>query len=256
MNHFEHNHDSHEELLNQAWEQSQQNAVIRGLSAGEKIEDLLYQLPGFKESFHDLENLDCSDGRVVTGKKMGLAGEGILLNDDQKQVLIANLKGRVKQVSSHDTCGAAAIAHPGEKSDSEGASWAKELATAIGADYVNVSAKDFVSPVHHERALVADATGKFDCANLAGFPPQFISSASSFGLDDQYIKTEIKTLTGIALGDHGLGERFNTENPFYVIVSAEDDQQLEHLISVSEEAVSDFNDRVKVTGFVGPISQE
>ena len=45
---------------------------------------------------------------------------------------------------------------------------------------------------------------------------------------------------------------FSAENPFYIIISAKDQAQLDSLTAISESAVKDFGDRVMVTGFVAP----
>jgi len=44
-----------------------------------------------------------------------------------------------------------------------------------------------------------------------------LANGLAFGLSEKYCLKELKILAGIALGDHGFGELFNQENPFYVI---------------------------------------
>ncbi len=255
--HPEHVSD-HAKLFDKAWEQTSENFLIKGLKAGQDIEDLLLQMPGFKEAFsHELNTLECSDGRVRSGAKMGVAGEGILLNDEEWRVLVDALRGKDILITGHESCGAAAMAHPGPDSDAYGYATAKKLAIETGNRYREVHHEDFISPIHNERTLVVEGTGKFDVANWPEFPPQYISSAAALGLGDAYLKKAIAALTGIAMGDHGFSDkRFNAENPFYIIVSAKDEEQKEHLSALAEEAVKDLGVKVQVTGFVAPLENK
>lgn len=240
-------------LKERLWLESQENIVVKAWLAGQSAAEVLPALSGFKEAFnHQLDTLDCSDGRVCLGHKMGLAGEGVLLNDEERELLRQAIKKRGLKVTGHDNCGAAYLAHPGPDSDAYGYDQAKKLADETGAEYCEVHYEDFRSPVHDERCLVLDASGRFDCANWSEFPAQFISSAPALGLPDSYTKKEVTALTNIALGDHGFGQRFNAEQPFYVLVSADNSAQLARLMELARSAVADFGDRVKVDGFVVP----
>ncbi len=257
-------HDHHQEQFDAAWQKSSENFLVKGLKAGKKIEDLLTEMPGFKESFSAkslLDNpdccLECSDGRVVTsGVKVALAGEGILLGEADRKIFEDAIRGKNLPITGHEGCGAAGMAHPGPDSDKYGYEGAEKTAARTGNRYQEVHHESFRSPVHDERSLVIEGTLRFNCAGWAEFPPQFIASSAALGISDAYIETEAKALTGIALGDHGLGERFNAENPFYIIVSATDQKQLDHLVAISKSAVNDFGERVKVTGFVAPEARD
>lgn len=241
-------------MFDVAWEKSQHNQVIEGLKAGRPISEIISEMPGFLESFsRSLDTLDCSDGRVVSGRKFGLAGEGILLSPEDRQVLVAALKEKGIKITGHDNCGAAGIAHPDDpESDRYGYENARKLAAETGSEYKEVHKEDFRSPFHDERVLVVDESGRFDCANWPEFPAQFISSAPFFGLSDNYLKTEIAALANIALGDHGFGQRFSETNPFYVVVSATTPEKLNHFKALASEAASVFGSRVKVDGFLAP----
>ena len=244
---------SHEELLDSEWAKSQSNKIIEDLRTDKKLGEILAERPGFAEAFqNEMTCLDCSDGRVCSGHKMGLAGVGILLSLEEKEILVKAVKDRGLRVTGHDSCGAAGMAFPGPDSDSHGYENAKAVAEAAGVEYGEVHKEDFISPVHNERTLVVDATGRFDCANWTEFPPQFISSAPALGLPDSYMTKEIAALTGIALGDHGLGSRFTEENPFYIIVSADSPDRLNHLTELACEATEHFGKRVQVDGFIAP----
>jgi len=255
-----HEYHGHEELFNAAWEKTNENYLIKGLKAGRKVEDLLAAMPGFKEAFSQKSLLDyprcrfeCSDGRVVTGEaKIALAGEGLLLEKEDRKILEDALAGKNITISGHESCGAAAMAYPGPDSDRYGYEGAEKLTAKTGNTYKEIHHSEFRSQIHDERALVLEGTLKFNCANWTEFPPQFLSSAAALGLSDAYIGKEVRALSGIALGDHGFGNRFNSEHPFYIIVCAKDSEQLSRLITIGQEAVKDFGDRVKVGGFVAP----
>lgn len=141
---------------------------------------------------------------------------------------------------------------PWGSSDDYGYQKAKELAADTASAYQEVHKDQFKCPVHNERLLVLEGTGRFNVADLEGFPGQFISSASYFGLSSEYQKTEAKALINIALGDHSFGQRFNQENPFYLLVSAKNEEQLQTLTALAEEVAAEFSGRVKVSGFIVP----
>ena len=247
------NHNNPEELFNQEWAKSQENTIVQALKAGEKIEEKLFELPGFQKAFdHELTCLECSDGRICSGPKIALAGQGILLGLEDLAILEKAIKDKGLTITGHENCGAAGIAHPGEHSDYHGYEYTKELASSTGNTYREVHHDEFKCAVHNERALVLEGTGRFDVANLEGFPGQFISSASHFGLSAEYQKTEAKALINIALGSHSFGERFDEENPFYLIVSAKDAEQLEVTTKLAEEVAAEFDGRVKVSSFIAP----
>ncbi len=250
---FQGHHEDHETLLNQEWEKSQNNEIIVGLKEGRNLSELLEALPGFKESFQrPLDCLDCADGRVCSGHKLGLAGQGILLNENDLAILEAKIKELGIRVTGHDNCGAAGIAHPGPDSDRHGYEFTQSLAERTGASYSEVHKEDFSCPVHNERCLVLEGSGRFDVANLPGFPGRFISSAEFFGLSEEYQRTEAKALIGIALGDHGFGHRFSQEDPFYLLISAENEESLAKTKAWAEAVAAEFEGRVRVESFIAP----
>jgi hypothetical protein len=248
-------HENHEALFNQEWEKSQLNQIIKGFKDGRPLSELVAELPGFKESFqHPLDCLDCADGRVCSGRKLGLAGQGILLGADDQAKLdakIAEIENLT--ISGHENCGAAGIACQGAPdSDEQGYAYTKELAARNGRPYKEIHKDEFRCAVHNERCLVLEGTGRFDVANLQGFPGQFISSAEYFGLSEEYQMTEAKALIGIALSSHSFGERFDQENPFYLLISADNQEQLDKMKSWAEKVAADYEGRVKVDAFIAP----
>jgi hypothetical protein len=251
-----------QEKIDQGWEESRQNEVINGLLAGEDLQKIMEPLVGFKESFRELDTVDCSDGRVLDGHKIGIAGSGLLLSEEERALFIERFKGKIKTLTAHSDCGAAAkkfatlnineIPAGVKTADEYGVYCAKKLAAELGANYEYLNREEMANEYHNEVALVLDSTAEFDSTNLKGFPAHFVSTGAGLGFSEDYMKSELETLAGIALGHHGFGSRFDSENPFYVIVSANNSEELNHWQKIAEEAVAQFGADVSVKGFIRP----
>jgi hypothetical protein len=251
-------------MLDQEWRASENNEFIKRLKAGEDLAVVIESLPEFKEAFkQDLDVIDCSDGRVLLGKKIGLAGSGILLSDEELEKFITANQGKIKIITSHEDCGAAKIKFKQLQAagklpegittaDELGTYSAQKLADRLGAEHYFLPIDKMAKEVHNERAIVVDGTGHFNSTNLKGFPPHFVCSGFGFGLSSEYMQGEITTLAGIALGGHGLGERFQEDTPFYVMVAARDSEQLRLITEVATAATKDFGVKVVVKGFLAP----
>lgn len=247
--------------INENWEKSRQNEVIKHLLAGEDLQIVMKLFPGFKESFCRLDTIDCSDGRVLMGKKIGIAGSGLLLPDEEKDKFVSAYRGRIKELTTHRDCGAAAkkfatlkpaeIPSGIETADQYGVWCGKQLAEQLGARHRFLDLEQMASQHHNETAIVLDQTGEFDSTNLRNFPTHFTCTGAALGFSEEYMKSELTTLIGIALGDHGFGKRFDRANPFYVIVVANNYAELIHWENVAKE-VSRVGERVAVKGFVRP----
>jgi hypothetical protein len=253
------------EKINSGWDESRQNEVISRLLKGEELQAIMESISGFRESFRELDTIDCSDGRVLDGHKIGIAGSGILLPEEEKAIFTERYKGKIKELTAHDDCGAAkskfASLKPEEipagitTADEYGAYCAKENASKLGAQYKYLPKDKLANSYHNEVALSLDQTAEFDSTHLESFPAHFVCTGAGLGFSEAYMKIEIKTLTGIAF-HHGFGERFTNENPFYVIVAANNSGELAHWEKVAQEAVTSFGDKVQIKGFVRPDSVE
>jgi len=261
----QHLHD-YEDVIGQSWAETSANEVIKRLAKGEELPKILDSLPGFAESFdQELDTIDCSDGRVLDGRKIGIAGSGLLLSPEERAKFIALYKGKTKKVTAHADCGAAAkkfaelqsvspeqIPAGVTTADDYGVVCAQKLAEELGAEYEFLEREGMASPNHNERALVLDQTGRFDSGSLEGFPPHFVCTGAGLGFSEEYMKEELETLTGIALGDHGFGQRLSEDKPFYIMVAANDYNNLAHWEKIAKEATQKFGARVVVDGFVKP----
>ena len=134
--------------------------------------------------------------------------------------------------------------------DDLGAHHSKQLAEELGAEYRHIPTTEMTNEFHNARAICFDGTGRFNPAVISSMPEHFMSSCPGFGLSDEYSVAELSTLAGIALGDHGYGSRFDKDNPLYIIVSTNDQEQLNHLIDLAKNAVEQYGDRVQIIGFI------
>ncbi len=239
------------------WEKSQKNEVIGRLKKDESLQNMMDSLENIKEAFTTPDVIVCSDGRVLPldGTKLGLAGEGILLSLSELDKFIKEYRGKIAKVTSHKDCGAAGKAFQKKENatgtaDELGMSFAQWLAGELGAKYEHIPMEKMRGRIHDERVICFDGTGKFNPAALSEMPGHFVSSGYGFGLSEEYMKEELDTLTGIALGHHGFGDRFSEKDPFYIIICAKDAEQLVKMESIAKEAVAKFGDRVAVKGFV------
>jgi len=260
MQNFEQSVD-HLQKINQEWEKLRKNEVIQRLLKGESLQIIIESLPNFKERFCELDTIDCSDGRVLDGKKIGIAGSGLLLSLEDRLKLIRQCQG--KKVTTHYNCGAAALKFSQlspeeipagvETADEYGTYCGQKLAQDLHSDHEFLDENRLSYESHNEVALLVDATGKFDSTHLEGFPPHFVCTGAALGLNEEYLKDEIHILTSIALGEHGFGKRFNPNNPFYILVAADDTKDLVVWKKLANEVAQDFEQRVKVAGFTRPV---
>jgi len=248
------------------WQESRRNEIISRLLAGENLQTIMDSFPGFRESFHELDTLDCSDGRVLEGRKMGIAGSGLLLPPEERAKFVKNYQGKIKEVTTHRDCGAAAVkfaevralfpetipAHV-QTADDYGTWCGQQMAADLGAKHVFLDMNQMVSADHNETAIVLDQTGHFDSTNLESFPPHFVCSGAGLGFSQEYMKSEMETLAGIALGSHGYyGNHFSVQNPFYIMVVAKNPIEENIWENIAKEVAQKFAGRIAVKSVVAP----
>ncbi len=255
------------EKIQKGWDESRKNEVVSRLLAGEDLQKIMETFPGFDEAFKDLDTIDCSDGWVLDGKKIGIAGSGLLLSSEERAKFVENYKGKIKEVTTHRDCGAAALKFKSlsaeeipagiENADEYGTYCGKKLAADLGANHRFLTMEEMANNYHNEVAIVLDQTGRFDSTNLKNFPPHFVCTGAGLGFSPEYMKAELETLTGIALGHHGYGtERFNGDNPFYIVVAAKNAEDQANWMAVAKEVADKFGDKVKIESFLSPKEQK
>lgn len=271
---MENTHD-HQRKFNEEWAQSQGNAYIKRLQANYPIFETLEQQQEFAQAFNHEAGvpctLKCSDGRVDDGGKIPgdetikTAGSNALFSKARRAAFGEKYKGRIKAVTSHESCGAAALkfqemVEKGEAlpkgvttSDELGVYLAKEQAKELGAEYYHINQKDLVCAEHNERLLVLDGTDyRFNANKIKDFPPRFSSTALGLGESSDYVKNEAEVLSGIALSDHGFGQRFTAANPFYIIIIGRNQTQLDETKELLAPLAEKMIGRVKIQGLLAP----
>lgn len=256
-----HSVESGADKINVGWDELRHSEVVKRLLAGEDLQVIMESFPEFKEIFRELDTISCSDGRVLGGRKIGIAGSGLLLPNDERAKFIEAYRGKFKKLTTHRGCGAAdqkfATLKPEEipagvtTADEYGTWCGKKTAQELGAEHQFLDQEEMANEYHNEFAITLDQTGEFDSTNLKGFPAHFVCTGAGLGFSEGYMKTEMETLAGIALG-HGFGDRFTKENPFYILVVANSYPELKHWEEVAQEAIAKFGDRIAVKGFVRP----
>lgn len=259
-------HDNHhEKRADKLWEEAQANRIVQGLKEGKEISELVTQEQReliFKETPCCL---GCSDGRIHE-PRIGRAGMGIVAGVENTVTAIKRMYGEGKlngrlTIKSHDGCGAAKIVcsqliekgklPQGYNSDDLGVQFAKEVAKKLQREGYDVAAEHTqgkaMDELHNEVAIYFDGTNKINIEN-SGFPRGFIFSGMDFSAAESV--TELKALCGIALGDHGFGDRFTKESPFRIIVSAHSEEQLAQMHDIAEKAAWGFNGKVVVEGML------
>lgn len=243
------------------WKNNLNNPLLVDLKKGLSFQQALENLSGFKKSFRTLDTIDCSDGRVLQGGKIGLAGSGVMMSPEAKAEFIRVYKRKIKAVTSHDDCGAAknvfADLDPNElpagvkTADDYGRWQAHNFALALEAEHNHLSLVELAEEQHNEAGLLIDGTGEFDSTHLEGFPPHFVCSAAGFGLADAYVITEAEALAEIAF-DHGFGKLFTAENLFRLMIVADNREQTERLLKVISPLIFRYGDRIKAELAVRP----
>lgn len=251
----------HEAEAQRLWEESERLKFIKDLKAGKTLAEAMSQFDLAEAFAEQPKRLGCSDGRIYE-HRFGGAGNFILASAEERAKFIESSRGKIFEVKSHDSCGAAGIKfrqmqEAGEtlpdgvnSPDELGKHFSRELSEKLGAKYGHTNAAEMFGPLHNERVIYLDGTGKFNPGALPELPAGFICSGLALNLSPEYCEKEIATLAKIAFGDHGFGERFNKDNPFYVVISADNQEQLNKLREIAEQAAGQFKGKMAVDGFM------
>jgi hypothetical protein len=267
---------SHEELFSSEWKKSQDNPFVQQLKTQE-FSDLIKDRQDYREAFlsqgEQLDSLCCSDGRVEFREpeengqeydELKTPGQCILYSDAELDKFVSDSKGKIKRIASHDGCGAAAVKYNQmladglplpegvTNSDELGIYFTKNLAERLGAEYRHITQAELCCPIHNERALVLDSTTRFKPKSLKDFPPHFTSASLALNANSAYVQADAEILSGIALGDHGFNQRFDANNPFYIIIIAPDQAELDSTKELLSDFVAKSAGRVKITGALAP----
>jgi len=265
------------------------------ISLGSELYFSAQNIKDFDKAFHEKGRKDsvcCMDEGTAQINNpevaiMGMGGSGILFpassrEDRLKRVSNLYLKLGIREITSHDGCGAANIAWKaaGEKSgtgfddpDEYGKKWSNDLQSMMQEiskekiKFRHIASDEIVRKMeyHNARSVWFDATGRFNPDKLEKpenekqvLPKGFLidyGNVVTFAENDvekNYPFDELKIALEIAFGHHGFNNKFTKENPFTIFIPAESKEQLVKIKKEVEQFVDrfDFEDRVIVDGFV------
>ncbi len=281
-------HMEHQRKKQEEWEAGQEIMAAVYNGAGVFFSGRLDLAEAFSEG-HELSCcIDEGVAHLKTEAegKMFMAGSGILYPakswaDRLDRVARLFIKLGVKKVTSHGGCGAAKLAWQRDNPDLDlakvakdsfdtyGVEWTRALSVKINelkrdnnlpgeVDYQHIEPQVLVRPkeFHNARVAYFDGTGQFNPDRLTNLPMGFVinyKADSELGETDEeknYPWTELEVATGIALGNHGFGNKFTTENPFLILAIAEDEDELVKLKTKAEAVAGKYAGRVQVDGFL------
>ncbi len=236
--------------LEELWNTSCETDWIKSLNRGIPLADII-QTTKISEEVSIENSIGCCDGRCPRFK-VSIAGVGIFIEDEVFEKFLQETG--VTKLISHENCGAVEKAYKGlsfEKqamyasAEAYAKFWTKKKAEQYGLEYRHIDASEFCAPVHHERGIIIDTTLEFYTSLFKGMPNMFVSNSSMFA-SDKYISNETAILTSIAFSDHGFGNFFTKEEPFYIIVIARDASEAERLASLISNTVPMYDGRVVI----------
>ena len=269
----------------------QQEVMVKFYKQG--AEQYLSSLENINNAFEEKKKCVCcmdeGTAHMNMEGKYALAGSGILYpaaSREERLDKVADLliELGVHEITSHDGCGAAKIACERDGlqtdgSDEYGKKWAEDLRRVMQEKlagkhevaYRHIDIKDMTRPAeyHNARTVWFDGTGRFNPAVLGKKAPQ------GFVIDykndihknaDEDVKgypfEELKVALTIAFGHHGFEKLFNQENPFVVVVMADDQQELDRLKELAVGFVNGLNisdetkKAVKIDGYLAKSAKE
>ncbi len=240
------------------WEESRLSPLIIELKKGVSFQEIINK-QGLKKSKPRINHTQCCDGRLPhSGDEMSIAGSGILLSDEDFDVLIKS-HPEVRCLTSHHNCGASKSAFEKwkaagklpEKTSTPGQFvkwWTRSKADEYGLEYRHITADDFRFKIRRETGILLDATGNFHPSIIKGMPNVFISDSAG-SLPEEYVLYETAVLASLAFSEQGFGKKFTDENPFYIFICANDAEENLRLTSAVRKALSDYGNRIDVQGF-------
>ncbi len=253
-------------VLNDLDRYSEKKLILSGEFIG-RINPDAYRIP--KDA---IALLLCSDERLNNlnlGKMFGGFSEeksifpirlpGAVVGQD-----IGQLKEKLKEynfpklaAASHADCGAVKLdlIEKGLSVDID--QHAKDLASNLedieNWGFVGIEDIPQLKGIHPACCLLVDGTGRRNYLSDDVLPNECFMLNRAVYTDNKLAASHIGVLTNIALGDHGLGSLFTREHPFYLFVSALDDESLRRYMDEAEGITKSLpGDLVRVVGFIAP----
>lgn len=189
-------------------------------------------------------SLVCVDEGIIGG--IHLPGSGVLMSMDERREAVQSVG--IEEFTTHDNCGAFALAFPGESNPNRACrEWGQREAELLELPFQHISASEMDRPghLHIATTIYYDGTGAFN--HIAGLPKGFVVSRKYFSTAMQDLELCLK----IAFGAHGFGDRFTSGDPLFIIPLAhptDNDLSLKVLEREVYEIANLFGRRVKVSG--------
>ncbi len=243
----------------------EQNETMRAILKN-GVEAYARDIPNLEVAFAGREAKLCCMDEGTTRGDMRSAGSGILTEGAERAAFLSALKAAgIKEVTSHEGCGAASLFRKKHgldhlSADEVAIQEAKKIAEELGVPYTgHITDLSRPKEFHNARVVYYDATGRFNPSKLRELPPGFVISRRY--MTPEQAQSEVKIAASIAFGDHGFGRKFSSREPLLVVPigdateAAFDREVLEsELTAVARELSEDDQSRVKIDGFSMPQS--
>lgn len=159
--------------------------------------------------------------------------------------------------ASHADCGAAGLDLKKKGLSVDTDQHAKDLVSNLEGieDWGFIGKEDApeLKGIHPASCLLIDGTGRRNYLSDNVLPNECFMLNRVLYSDDELATSHIGVLTKIALGEHGLGSLFSREHPFYIFVSALDDESLRRYMDEAEGVAKILPENlVRVVGFIAP----
>jgi hypothetical protein len=189
-------------------------------------------------------SLTCVDEGTVGG--IHLPGSGVLMQTEERREAVRN--AGVEEFTTHDNCGAFAIAFPYDRNPNRACcEWGQREAALLELPFRHIPASGMDRPAHLHTATVIyyDATGVFN--RIPGLPTGFVVSRKHFNTAPK----DLALCLDIAFGPHGFGDRFTPRYPLHVIPLAHPTDMSLSLAVLQREvgqAIAQYGRRVRLSG--------
>jgi hypothetical protein len=239
-----------EELRRSHWERVQ--STVDAL-AGHGMQEYVNALPFSEGAFSLTDRLiRCIDGRVRGGLRLAGSGIGIGLAKARQFAEAGGATG----VTFHRDCGAAALwAREQGLAAEDATQYAREFAEKLAGELGVPCSEAWLEGeegFHDELVVYYDGTGRLDPSRVRLLPRGFVINRRLLDFDVPYALQQVEIAVGIALGEHGFGERFTPQTPLRLIPIGVDGNHRKHLAAELQPWQAAHRGRVVIDGLVAP----
>lgn len=207
---------------------------------------LFPKISNIADAFKPQQTLCCIDGGIKEG--LHLAGSGVLMDRQALQRLVEEMG--VTEFTTHDNCGAYALAFPDDPKKNENVVfWGRDMAARFGIEHRHIAADEMDRPehLHNETVVYYDGSRMFN--RIEGMPVGFTVTR----FDRATAQAALKLSIQIAFGKSGFGGRFGFVTPLQIVAIAhpkDPDASLKVLEAEIKEITKQFPvGKTSITGF-------